>query len=48
MNCDLCGLEMYGCVNNAAPYEGFCCDACNILFVIPMRLYNLRRIYEEE
>jgi hypothetical protein len=39
--CCICGEEIDGHGNNAEPYEeGRCCDACNLKFVIPARLYN--------
>lgn len=38
-NCCICGEEIIGYGNNAAPYkDGRCCDACNLKFVIPARL----------
>jgi hypothetical protein len=39
--CCICGEEIEGHGNNAEPYEeGTCCDACNLKFVIPARLYH--------
>lgn len=40
--CCICGEPIEGYGNNPEPYmsadEGRCCDACNVRFVIPMRL----------
>jgi hypothetical protein len=37
--CCICGEPYEGYGNNAEPYaDGYCCDACNIHFVIPARL----------
>ena len=37
--CCICGEEYEGYGNNAEPYKkGYCCDACQIKFVIPSRL----------
>lgn len=37
--CCICGEEYDGYGNNAEPYKaGYCCDACNLKFVIPARL----------
>ena len=42
--CCICGEEYTGYGNNAEPYkEGRCCDECNMKFVIPYRLNQLRK-----
>ena len=42
--CCICGEEYTGYGNNAEPYkEGRCCDKCNMKFVIPYRLSQLRK-----
>lgn len=42
--CCICGEEIEGYGNNAAPYKaGRCCDACNIKFVIPARMDEQNR-----
>lgn len=42
--CCICGEEYTGYGNNAEPYkEGRCCDGCNMKFVIPYRLSQLRK-----
>lgn len=42
--CCICGEEIEGYGNNPAPYkeEGKCCDACNLKFVIPARLEQIK------
>ena len=41
--CCICGEEYEGYGNNAEPYKkGYCCDACNIKFVIPARLEQMQ------
>lgn len=43
--CSLCGCEFLGWGNNPeplAPFEDRCCDACNMLKVIPARLERMR------
>lgn len=45
--CCICGEEIEGHGNNAEPYEeGTCCDACNLKFVIPARLYHISEAEE--
>lgn len=47
-NCCICGEEIAGYGNNAAPYkEGKCCDACNLKFVIPARLASAGHTLKE-
>lgn len=37
--CSVCGEDYVGFGNNAYPVnEGRCCDSCNMLVVIPVRL----------
>ena len=46
--CCICGEEYEGYGNNAEPYkEGRCCDKCNMKFVIPYRLSQLRSAKNE-
>jgi len=41
--CDLCGERGYHVRNNnAAPYEGRCCNRCNYMIVIPARFKMIR------
>ncbi len=45
--CCICGEPYEGYGNNAEPYaDGYCCDSCNIHFVIPARLSAMHQ--EEE
>jgi len=38
-NCVICRKEIIGYGNNAAPLKkGYCCDDCNLKFIIPIRL----------
>ena len=39
--CDICGMHYSNWGNNAHPYPGRCCDACNTMYVIPARLARL-------
>lgn len=39
--CSLCHHPYVGWGNNAAPYEGRCCDVCNDLLVLPARIARL-------
>ena len=42
--CCICGEEYEGYGNNAEPYKkGYCCDACNIKFVIPARIAAMNK-----
>ena len=45
MKCNLCGCEIKGWGNNPAPLiendDDRCCDSCNSMYVIPMRIYML-------
>jgi len=46
--CCICGEPYEGYGNNAEPYaDGYCCDSCNIHFVIPARLSALHQDDEE-
>ena len=46
--CCICGEEYKGYGNNAEPYKkGRCCDQCNMKFVIPYRLSQLRSTKNE-
>ena len=46
--CCFCGKEVkYG--NNALPMaNGYCCDSCNILIVLPQRFKELKRNGEKK
>lgn len=47
--CCICGEELNGYGNNAAPYaDGRCCDACNLKFVIPARIAKMQGNNEED
>ncbi len=40
--CDICGEEFSGWGNNPEPIlSGTCCDKCNALYVIPVRIERL-------
>ena len=39
--CSLCGGTYTGLGNNAQPFNGRCCDACNQRFVIPARIVRM-------
>lgn len=45
MKCSLCGKEIEGFGNNPEPLaesdEERCCDECNGMYVLPMRIYML-------
>lgn len=42
-HCCICGEEIVGYGNNAEPYKsGRCCDACNLKFVIPARMEEIK------
>ena len=42
--CVVCNLTFEGYGNNAEPVaEGLCCDRCNMLEVVPMRLSQLSK-----
>tara|TARA_X000001382_G_C3108373_1_gene159031 strand:+ start:425 stop:631 length:207 start_codon:yes stop_codon:yes gene_type:complete len=50
--CSLCSNSYEGYGNNAYPYDGRCCDACNQNMVIPSRILlsttkNKDRIWSE-
>ena len=46
--CCICKEEITGYGNNPAPVaEGRCCDSCNATVVIPERINNLLKHYEE-
>ena len=36
--CSICGRDYDGFGNNASPFEGRCCDVCNMTQVIPTRI----------
>lgn len=36
--CSICEAEYSGFGNNAAPFDGRCCDQCNWNVVIPARM----------
>ena len=39
--CSICGKEMLGYGHNAQPInDGRCCDACDDLYVCPMRIVS--------
>lgn len=42
--CCICGIEFAGWGNNPEPvrHDGECCDQCNMLYVIPARLEELK------
>lgn len=41
--CCICGKELKGYGHNAKPVQsGYCCDECNIKFVIPARLRDAK------
>ena len=45
--CSICGQEYYGYGNNAQPVNnGRCCDECNRMAVIPMRIL-LSHVWED-
>lgn len=47
--CCICGEEYTGYGNNAEPYaHGYCCDACNIKFVIPSHLALMKKNKDQE
>lgn len=47
--CCICGEKYEGYGNNAEPYaHGKCCDACNLKFVIPVRIEALQKDETEE
>lgn len=42
--CCICGKEFIGMGNNPEPImEGCCCETCNAKFVIPIRIFTLKR-----
>jgi len=46
--CCICKEEITGYGNNPAPVaEGRCCDSCNATVVIPERINNLLKHYED-
>ncbi len=46
--CSICKFPYTGYGNNAAPInDGRCCDACNLEKVIPDRINNVIKIYQE-
>ena len=40
--CSICGADYTSWGNNADPFEGRCCDSCNMEFVVPARI---KRVY---
>lgn len=41
--CSICGNRYVGFGNNARPINsGRCCDDCNALYVLPMRMHRLQ------
>ena len=47
--CCICGEEYEGYGNNAEPYKtGYCCDACNLKFVIPARMQAMNSDKEDK
>jgi len=41
MKCCICGKTFKGYGNNAEPVkQGICCDECNMMIVIPERVYR--------
>lgn len=41
--CPVCGKKYTGYGNNAWPvYDGRCCDACNMNYVIPARICGIK------
>ena len=45
--CSLCGDVYAGFGNNAWPFKGRCCDACNWTEVVPARLLKLKEHVDE-
>ena len=47
--CCICGEPYKGYGNNAEPYKhGYCCDECNLKFVIPARMQGLNSYYDKK
>ena len=47
--CCICGEEYEGYGNNVEPYKtGYCCDACNLKFVIPARMQAMNSDKEDK
>ena len=43
--CPICGKEYEGYGNNADPIaDGYCCDECNRLLVIPARIRQMMEL----
>ena len=40
--CSICDRTYTGWGNNAAPFPGRCCDACNTEAVLPARIFMMR------
>jgi len=40
-NCSICGDKIEGFGNNAEPFNGICCDQCNMTIVVPQRLNEM-------
>jgi hypothetical protein len=40
--CSICKIDYDNYGNNAAPFEGRCCDECNSRWVLPARIYGVR------
>jgi hypothetical protein len=40
--CSICTRSYTGWGNNAAPFEGRCCDDCNARFVLPARIDRMK------
>ena len=39
--CSICNQPYTNFGNNAAPFEGRCCDTCNDIYVVPARIAQL-------
>ena len=47
--CVICGREYTGYGNNADPItDGYCCDECNRLIVIPSRIRMYENLSDDE
>ena len=46
--CSICQRKYRGFGNNAAPFRGRCCDACNANHVIPARLRLMYASWAQE
>lgn len=46
--CSICKFPYTGYGNNAVPInDGRCCDTCNLEQVIPARISNVIKVYQE-